>query len=229
MENLKQYIVEEQRVIDSLNEGIMDKKTNPEMLSDIKDAIFTYSLNKTIAHYSAGDFKVLVTASLVDAISAFEEGFHWEGFAKSYAMYDQMVWMLSLGILCELEEDPFKRIVAVIQRDGAQDELLKTLVNYRLPNTMSGSSYIQKSPYAHLDSLVIGQGKSMAFIKTYLTKKWYQGHRDAPWYDSHKRTQVNTYFGYWAWEVGALVKIYGIADEELKEQPYYPYRALHWS
>lgn len=194
----------------------------------LKNLIFYSSIRKTIALYSSEANKELVTASLVEAITAFEDGFHWEGFAKSYAMYDQMVWMLSLGILCEVDDANFKRIVAVIQRGGAQDELLKTLVNYRLPHAMQGSSYIQKSPYAHLDGLVKGQDKSISFIKNYLNKKWYQGHRDAPWYDSHKRTKVNTYFGYWAWEVAALVKIYGIDDAELKEQQYYPYRAVRW-
>ena len=228
MSDLIKFIQECETVIPLLKEDVKENLPS-DTIDGLRLMLFSAQLDKTIALYSSGANKELVTASLVDAISAFEEGFHWEGFAKSYAMYDQMVWMLSLGILCELEEDAFNRIVAVIQRGGAQDELSKTLVNYRLPNTMSGSSYIQKSPYAHLDGLVRGQDKSMAFIKTYLTKKWYQGHRDAPWYDSHKRTQVNTYFGYWAWEVGALVKIYGIADEELKEQPYYPYRALHWS
>ncbi|WP_158961584.1 PoNe immunity protein domain-containing protein [Myroides fluvii] len=228
MNNFIEYIEVRRKRIEVFKKAIENREVDNNKKIELNAAIFDAYLYKTIALYSSEANKELVTASLVEAITAFEDGFYWEGFAKSYAMYGQMVWMLSLGILCEVDDANFKRIVAVIQRGGAQDELLKTLVNYRLPRTMQGSSYIQKSPYAHLDGLVKGQDKSISFIKTYLNKKWYQGHRDAPWYDSHKRTKVNTYFGYWAWEVAALVKIYAIDDEELKEQQYYPYRAVRW-
>jgi hypothetical protein len=199
-----------------------------DQVNGLKSLILFSSLRKTIAYYSSVASKETVTQSLLDTITAFEEGFKWEGFEKSYGMYDQIIWILSLGILCEISDDDFKRIIAVLKRDNAKDRLIKTLVNYRLPNEFEGSSYIQKSPYADLDMLVTGQNKSTSFIKNYLDKKWYQGHDDAPWYDSHKRTKVNTYFGYWAWEVGALAKIYNINDKDLENQKYYPYRAVHW-
>ncbi len=199
-----------------------------DQVNGLKSLIFFSSLRKTIAYYSSVASKETVTQSLLESITAFEEGFKWEGFEKSYGMYDQIIWILSLGILCEISDDDFKRIVAVLKRDNAKDRLIKTLINYRLPNEFDGSSYIQKSPYADLDMLVTRQNKSTSFIKNYLDKKWYQGHDDAPWYDSHKRTKVNTYFGYWAWEVGALAKIYNINDKDLENQKYYPYRAIHW-
>ncbi|MDM1043231.1 DUF1910 domain-containing protein, partial [Myroides sp. 1354] len=180
MSDILKFIQECETVIPLLKEDVKENLPSDTIVK-LKRMLFSAQLDKTIALYSSEANKTLVTASLINAITAFEDGFHWEGFAKSYAMYDQMVWMLSLGILCEVDDANFKRIVAVIQRGGAQDELLKTLVNYRLPHTMQGSSYIQKSPYAHLDGLVKGQDKSISFIKTYLNKKWYQGHRDAPW------------------------------------------------
>ncbi|WP_413511561.1 PoNe immunity protein domain-containing protein [Myroides odoratus] len=228
MNNIQKFIEEVEETLPILKKDLQDKSLDRITYNGLRAMYFSYQLKRTIALYSSDANKELVTASLLDGITAFEDGFHWEGFAKSYAMYDQMVWMLSLGILCEVDEVDFKRIVTVIHKGGAQDELLKTLVNYRLPHMMSGSSYIQKSPYAHLDALVTGKDKSTSFIKAYLDKKWYQGHKDAPWYDSHKRTKVNTYFGYWAWEVAALVKIYAIDDALLKDQLYYPYRAVHW-
>ncbi len=227
MENFKQYIIEEQEIIDYFNEGIAIKRANPEMVPSIKDAIFTSSLNKTVAHYSAGDSKAMITQSLLEAITAFELGFKWEGFAHSYAMYDQMIWMLSLAILCEISDTDFRRISAIIKRDNANDLLLSTLIHYRQSDFLQGQSYIQKTPYSHLDPLVSGSNKSIAFIQNYLDKKWYQGHHDAPWHDWHKNTEFNIYFGYWAWEVAALVKIYQIDDTDLQNQKYYPYRALH--
>ncbi|MCP1996001.1 PoNe immunity protein domain-containing protein [Flavobacterium sp. HSC-61S13] len=228
MEKFRQYITEEQESIDYFNESIAIKRANPEMIPSIKLEIFTSSLNKTVAHYSAGDPKTMVTQSLIEAITAFEVGFIWRGFAHSYAMYDQMVWMLSLAILCEIPDPDFRRITAIIKRDMANDLLLSTLTQHRQSDFLQGQSYIQKTPYSHLDPLVSGTDKSVAFIQNYLDKKWYQGHRDAPWYDCHKITKINVFFGYWAWEVAALVKIYQIDDSLLQNQKYYPYRALHW-
>lgn len=201
MSDVSKLIGEVNEILPELKERII-KNPNKDRKADLKLFLFSSLLERTIALYSSEANKEQVTASLLEAITAFEEGFKWEGFAKSYGMYDQIIWMLSLGILCEVEDEDFKRIVAVIKRDGAKDKLIKTLVNYRLPNETDGSSYLQKSPYAELDMLVIGQSKNASFIKTYLDKKWYHGHSDAPWYDSHKNTKVNTYFGYWAWEVG---------------------------
>lgn len=228
MSIINKYIQDINKVIPLLEKDLVDNTIDKETQKGLGSMLFSYSLEKVVAQYSEELNKKIITQSLFETIVTFEEGFKWEGFAKSYVMYDQMIWMLSLGILCEIGDEDFKRIVAVIKRDGAQDKLIKTLVNYRLPNEIDGSSYIQKSPYAHLDALVTGKDKSSGFIKTYLDRKWYQGHKDAPWYDSHKRTKVNTYFGYWAWEAAALAKIYNVDDSSLTKQQYYPYRTVHW-
>jgi hypothetical protein len=52
--------------------------------------------------------------------------------------------------------------------------------------------------------------------------------KDDYWIDLHKSKQANNYFGYWAWEVAAIVKIKGIDDSSLKTHKYYPYDAVHW-
>jgi len=227
MSNVNKLINEVNEILPELKERII-KNPNEDRKKSLRFFLFSSLLERTIAYYSSEVSKETVTQSLLETITVFEEGFKWEGFDKSYGMYDQIIWILTLGILCEINNDDFKRIVAVLKRDNATDRLIKTLVNYRLPNEMDGTSYIQKSPYADLDMLVTGVNTSVSFITNYLDKKWYQGHDDAPWYDSHKRTKVNTYFGYWAWEVGALAKIFNINDKELENQKYYPYRAVHW-
>src|SRR5690606_14693620 len=217
MSNVNKLINEVNEILPELKERII-KNPNEDRKKSLRFFLFSSLLERTIAYYSSEVSKETVTQSLLETITVFEEGFKWEGFDKSYGMYDQIIWILSLGILCEINNDDFKRIVAVLKRDNATDRLIKTLVNYRLPNEMDGTSYIQKSPYADLDMLVTGVNTSVSFITNYLDKKWYQGHDDAPWYDSHKRTKVNTYFGYWAWEVGALAKIFNINDKELENQ-----------
>lgn len=62
------------------------------------------------------------------------------------------------------------------------------------------------------------------FLKTYVSKKWYQAHKDASWHNSHKST-ANIYVGYWSFEVAAVAKIYGVPDD--KGWLYYPYDLVH--
>ena len=135
-----------------------------------------------------------------------------------------MIWMISLGILCDIDLEDFKHITAVLARDGANDRLLSELIRYKQPDwAQSDAPVIQKHPYAQAVHLYTAQD-----IKRYLDKEWYQGHSDAYWHDLHKNKKVNNYFGYWAWEAGALAKVRGIDDSSLKNQKYYPYDAVHW-
>ncbi len=201
---------------------------NPDRFRELKSAIFDNYLDIAQAQFSNEDKKENIRQTVLNSITAFEDSFE---FVKGFGQYDDMVWLLSLAILCNIDEAHFTRIVNVLQRDKANDRLLEKLIHYKLPNERLsgyGNNYIQREPYSHLDSLVVGYNKTTTYIKQYLDKKWYQGHSDAAWHNTHLNTKVNCFAGYWAWEVAALVKIYGIDDTSLQSQKYYPFRAVHW-
>ena len=67
-----------------------------------------------------------------------------------------------------------------------------------------------------------------AFLAEYLKRKWYSSHSDYYWYNSHE-SKANTYFGYWCFEAGAIVKIMGLDDSALKDNQYYPYDLVHYT
>jgi len=200
--------------------------SDKEKEEDLKSFLFENLLIRTIAHYSVGDNKETVKTSLLETIPAFEEGFKWKGFKISYGGYDTMIWMVSLGVLCNIDLVDFKRITAIIKRDGAKDKLLDFIIHSKQADwPIQSDSYIQKYPYKSLnpDSL-----SNASQIKRYLDKDWYQGHSDAYWHGIHKNTKVNNFFGYWSWEAAAIAKIKAIDDSELKDQLYYPYDAVNW-
>ena len=197
------------------------KRTKPDRKPALKRALLSDLLERTIAHYSVGDDKETVKASLLETITAFEDGFE---FDDGYGDYDTMVWLISLGILCDIALEDFRRITAILKRDGANDKLLSKLIRYKDPAwQQSNKPVIQEHPYASSVNI-----KTAADIKYYLNKKWYQGHSDAYWHGLHKNNRVNNYFGYWSWESGALAKIENIDDSSLQNQKYYPYDAVHW-
>lgn len=94
------------------------------------------------------------------------------------------------------------------------------------------NSYIQKSPYQHIQNIVTmaqsDKKEAVKCLKQYLTKYWYKGHSSEAWYNLHKK-DINSYFGYWSFESGALVKVLGLDDSSLKGLQYYPYDMVHWN
>ncbi len=160
----------------------------------------------------------------LDGLRFFCEDFKWKGFAKHYGGYDIMVWFVSIGILLDIEDADFSKLCEAIKRNNAKDWILDKLIHSRIPSWELSSTFIQKEPYQFTQDLFDSKG-----IREYLKKRWYKGHRDAAWHESHKLPGVFAYFGYWSWESAALVKVLGINDYELKELDFYPYDAAHWN
>ena len=202
----------------------INKTSDPDILENIKFGLVSDSIQRVILLYSLGVEKKELLLALDEAINVFSEYFEWEGVELSYGDYDYMVWMVSLGILCDIDLEDFNRITAVIQRDGAQDKLLDFIIKSKQEDWEGNSdTYLQEIPYAETANIASAED-----IQYYLDKVWYQGHDEAYWHDLHKNTKANRYFGYWAWEVAAIAKIKGIDDSSLKDHKYYPYDAVHW-
>ncbi|MFM9986008.1 MAG: PoNe immunity protein domain-containing protein [Flavobacteriales bacterium] len=230
-DGLNEYVEKKKAFFEKVRSDIENGKVSKEQFEKVKHFLLLSNLNNTIAHYSGGSDKATVQVHLLNTIDAFEQGFKWEGFENTYGGYDEMIWMVSLGILCDIDLADFKRITAILKRDGVEDALLNFLIKSKQPDwNQRGSYIIQKSPYGGLEKVIseTDETKGIERLKTYLSKEWYKGHDDAAWHDSHKNTKVNSYFGYWAWETAALVKAKGWDDSTLQDTLYYPYDAVHW-
>ncbi|RXR34828.1 DUF1911 domain-containing protein [Flavobacterium piscinae] len=201
--------------------AIISGEAKPDRFNDLKSAIFESYLDIAQANYSNGADKEVVKQAVLECIPAFEDSFQ---FVSGFGQYDEMIWLISMAILCDVSLEDFQRITAILNRDGVNDQLLSFIIKSKeITWEESNSKVIQVHPYAKATNLNSSQD-----IKNYLDKVWYQGHSDAAWHDTHKNTKVNCYSGYWAWEAAAIAKIKGIEDSSLKTQKYYPYDAVHW-
>jgi hypothetical protein len=215
-------------LINILNEDIRYYKNaittgeaKPERFPSLKRAIYSSHLDIAQAHYSYGAKKELVKQAVLQCILAFEDSFQ---FVKGFGQYDEMIWLLSLAVLCDIDRENFKKITDVLKRDKVNDQLLSFIIKSKDTTWQESSAQpLQKHPYAKGTNL-----NTAADIKFYLDKVWYQGHSDAAWHDTHLNKAVNCYSGYWAWEAAVIAKIKGIDDTVLKSQKYYPYDAVHW-
>ena len=138
--------------------------------------------------------------------------------------YEQMLWALSIGILLEIEDEVFDQLVDLIRNDDPEDYLIDYLIQYRHPNWKIRINYNFPRPYGFTRKIIEEENSEQALnlLKEYLNKKWYQGSRDAGWYDLHKQN-IKNHVGYWSFESGAICKIKGLDYKQLEGVPYFPY------
>ena len=219
----KRIINEKQKEINGLikdtEEGVQRYKlTNDEVIANIKGTINVLTEEILVATYTAGypleDFKeeyINFVNSLLPV---------WQ----SNSGYLQMVWVLSIGILLEINDEIFDQLVDLVKKDDPEDYLIDYLIQYRHPDWKIRINYNFPRPYGFTRKIIEEENAEQALklLKEYVTKKWYPGHRDTGWYDLHKEN-IDNYYGYWSFESGALCKLKGLDYRELEGIPYFPY------
>ncbi|MBU2946297.1 PoNi-like cognate immunity protein [Zobellia uliginosa] len=218
------YIDKEKKAIDFFIENTKDKELPVAGQRTFDTTLDLKTRNILIAKYSSG-------AKIIDLKKDYIESVKW--FAKIYNsqnFYVQLIWMLSMGVLLEIDNDSFDILINLVENDDLEDHLVDFLIQSRKPSRpISTKAFKFSIPYKSIESVINETDKQIALenLKKYLDKEWYKGHSSAGWHNSHNGKH-NTYFGYWSFESGAVVKILGLDDSSLRDQQYYPYDMVHW-
>ncbi|KXH84876.1 PoNi-like cognate immunity protein [Chryseobacterium kwangjuense] len=196
-----------------------------EEISETYKNLSKYSLDNMVAAYSVGEAISKIKEEYIRTLDYFIHS--WEQ-SNSYV---QMVWMLSIGIMLDIEQKDFLKLVECVKIDDPNDYLVDFLIASRVESWSMHSSFKFAKPYKTLTEVIDfaknDKNEALSCLLSYLQKDWYKGHSDTGWYDAHK-SKWNIHTGYWSFESGALVKILGLDDSSLKEQQYYPYDLVHW-
>lgn len=214
------YFQEKLRKLQSdLDDGIENyKKPTIEVYNSTLATILSYQRDILLATYSSGD-----------SLSAFKE--EYIIFVSSLIPiwrkewgYEQMLWALSIGILLNIDEEIFNQLVDLVKKDDPEDYLIDYLIQARHSEWTIRINYNFPKPYGYTQKIIEEENSEQALklLKEYLVKKWYQGNRDAAWYDLHKQN-IKNHVGYWSFESGALCKLKGLGYKQLEELPYFPY------
>ena len=230
LEELKEYIEKRENDIANIEEyekkGIqLHTLPNQQVIQNKRKAILDYKTIALITSYSMGEDIEKVYTQYFSIIP------HMENNWKKDGGYIDMVWMLSIGIMLEIEYDMFIKLSDIVKRDDPNDFLIDNLINYRNPLWgIKSDKFMSKIPYQATKEIIsltkVDKENALNQLKKYLTKEWYKGHSSASWHNSHKHGIIH--FGYWSFESGALVKILGLDDSSLKDTQYYPYDMVHW-
>jgi hypothetical protein len=202
-------------------------RPNREAIEYNSDDILMYQYENLVTKYSLGTNVSELRKEINPVIASMEKS------RRKSNGYVQMVWMLAIGIMLEIKDNMFTKLVKLVEKDNPNDFLVDFLISYRIDIWQRKSTgFMFGRPYRATQEIIslarTGKEKALERLKKYLTKEWYRGHSDAGWHDAHK-SKWNIHTGYWSFESGALVKILGLDDASLKGLPYYPYDMVHWA
>ena len=205
--------------LDQLNQGINHyKRPIEEVIRLTKEDISIYQERKMIATYTAGYPIEKFKEEYLTFVDSLVPVWH------SNSGYDEMLWALSIGILLEIDEMTFEKLVDLVRKDDPEDYLIDYLIQSRHPEWTIRINYNFPRPYGFTRKIIEEENSEQALklLKEYVTKKWYPGHRDTGWYDLHKYN-IDNYYGYWYFESGALCKLKELDYKELEGFSYFPY------
>lgn len=217
-----EYISEELERINKFKMKLRNKEVRADRIPNVERKVYDLQLQILIAKYSMGD---PINSLITDYIVLVEK------MKRSWIAdcYEDMLWMLSIGIMLEIDDDVFNILVELVENSNVNDFLYNFIIHSRKDDvTYQNSPVLFEEPFESIPNIVMYEDKSQASnsMKAYLLEKWYEGHKDMGWYDSH-RNQEKLYFGYWSFESGAIVKILGLDDSGLIDVPYYPFDMVH--
>ena len=204
------YIREESERAKKFRDNIASGTLAADRVSPVKQKLCTIELNLLTAKYSRGlsadDLKkeFLQTAESIDESCISES-------------YDDDLRLLSLCVLFDAGNEVKDRIADLIKAKGGYDCMTECLSSGVLPKE---SSLKFPGVYGELWDMLCKNDTEG--IRRYLQNKWYKSHSYAYWYDAHKAKE-KLYFGYWAFETAALMKVLGINAESLKDVECFPY------
>ena len=204
-EIIKQDQVKSQRVINGCN------------------ALTVYYIKKVNLEYSLGEEICKIKKSYERLLTYYSQVWNVE-----YG-YIELVRILSLGVLLRID----KKQIELLETKIRQEKLNDYFVNFLLKAIdkewdMTTQKFVFPNLYESVKPIIEAEDaqESLFLLKDYLENKWYQIHSETAWHNSHLSKQ-NTYYGYWAYEAGAVAKILDLDDEALKEQRYYPFDLVH--
>ena len=170
-----------------------------------------YKIDLLFAEYSAGYERSHLIDSFHSSIDTIIE--------MKELDYESMLNTLSMAVFLD---EKYKLNKLYKQHDDLiqNDKLLRCLYNYIVNWTIvwEGTLTIPHI-YDTINDIAVVENKATV-LNEYLDT-WYSNRRELSWYDSHKSNN-DIYVGYWSFESAALAQIFGIEDQKLRENEYYP-------
>lgn len=221
-EYFMEYIAEEKARIKKFETKLINQEVREDRVLSVRKKVHDLRFQIFIAKYSMGEPVESLVEDYKELVEEMKELWVSE-------LYEDMLWMLAIGIMLEIDENTFNTLVGLVENSNINDFLYYFIIHSR-KNVIDyqNSPWLFEEPFKYLHKVIVSDDDTKAIhLKDYLMKHWYVGHEDMGWYECHKHNE-KLYFGYWSFESGAIAKILQLDDEHLREVPYYPYDLVHY-
>jgi hypothetical protein len=225
-EYFENFIAKDKNRINNFLDSIKTGSLAKDRIPAVSRKIFDLRLSIIIAKYSNGDDISKLLQDYEETLDCFSTTY------SSVSDYVELIWILSIGIMIKKDKGFIEKICKMVKNDDPCDFLVDFLLkNSSLWDKQRNELKFPK-PYKGLIDVIniskTNKQSSVERLKKYLEKEWYNGHRSSYWYNNHN-SKHDTYFGYWSFESGALVKILNLDDTILNGVKHYPYDMVHWN
>jgi len=210
------YIEKEKAYILDFQKDLKNGKVVERQINSVKGKIVYEKTELIIGKYSRGD-------DLAPMKEEYSEVFKEWLPLFSAESYNVLLRMISLGILFGIDDELLDKASELTAQAGFKDWLIAFLLQERKDCEKISTDKLKFKKRFERIKLFIEE-KNMDDFKLYLSK-WYRA--DCGYYGAHKSTE-KLYCGYWSFEAGAVAKILGIDDEQIKDAKYYPYDLVHF-
>lgn len=152
-----------------------------------------------------------------------EPGFAPFNFEYEIADYERCMQLIGLCYLLH-RRDLLPRIAKLQDPAYAgEDTLYEELLVHALPDRADIDEWYHDQPYSTLIRAMYADTPQDASARlAEYCRQWYPAMEETPWHGAHERTTENDgdYFGYWAFEAGAVALLYGIDDSGIDHMVY---------
>lgn len=215
------YFKEENYGLEDYQKSLDNNEIRENRILPVKKAMQGMKYNMMVAKYSAGYPLEEIKKDYIEVLNGMF--LYW----KDDPELSQRISMVSIGIMLEIEDEYFNELAKFIEETGEKEYIFDYLIHSRKPDWEVSDKVLFNEVFGWIKEVTqMNKSDAEDFLEKYLKSKWYSTHRDFYWYNNHK-SKVNTYFGYWCFEAGAIVKIMGLDDSGLKDNSYYPYDLVH--
>jgi hypothetical protein len=175
-----------------------------------------------VAAYSRGDDLEMVNARYLRCaeacIHAANAGAHADLTLRDD--YHLVLWTFSLAMITGIEPIEMGSLANSLDFAG-KDALLDCLLNVVFSDVVPSSEYLHEGPFHHLVAAAGKSGEEGApHVQKYLLA-YLPELEKLSWYETHIK-QLPEFFGYWAFEVAAVVKAFHISDRLFADHIFYP-------
>lgn len=201
--------------------------TKPKKKDDY--TLFRESLYRFSACYSRGDaieeLRTYFLETVLGHLFQYQQSPNYQAFDfKDYQSYLEAIWTVSLAILFNCDQAIIKKIESIIGQKGTStflDQLIQPTAEIELP--IQSTFPIPNDALLALlllDKTDDFQTNGLQLVEDFLLR-YYDSIADLWWYDTHIEGEAR-FFGYWAWELAAVVLRSGLNDLPFANHIFYP-------